>query len=247
VSGASGSAFSSAQYDEAYPPGVERSFWHVARNAIIAEELARAGMDRAPLLEIGCGPGIVVGSLRAKGMDCTGCDLAEPLVPESVRPFVRTGTDFRSLPDEARRRVKGALLCDVLEHLREPRLFLRDVVEGLPSLTHLLVTVPARKELWSDWDDHYGHFRRYDPSGLELDLEGAGLAPLGLRYFFHALYAPMLLARGRRRSTTIAAPKARGVHELLGRAFVLEGRLLPPWVPGTSLVAIARVTARTPT
>ena len=54
------SAFNRDQYTDAYAPGIERLFWHVARNATILRWLRRCGMDAEKLLEIGCGPGIVV-------------------------------------------------------------------------------------------------------------------------------------------------------------------------------------------
>jgi SAM-dependent methyltransferase len=234
-------AFSAAQYDEAYPPGVERSFWHVARNAILTREVVRAGMARMPLLEIGCGRGIIVSHLRRHGIDCIGCDLASPNVPQEVQASVFTATDFRDLPLERRARIEGALLCDVLEHLSDPGELLREVVRALPALRRILVTVPARMELWSDWDVHFGHFRRYSMRSLREELVGAGLSVARARYFFHALYGPMLVARGRHRDTTISAPSAPGLHQLLGRVFALEGKVIPRWVPGTSIVAIAEV------
>jgi hypothetical protein len=234
-------ALSEGQYDDAYPPGIERHFWHVARNATIATELARCGMDRLPLLEIGCGRGIIVDYLKTRGLDCIGCDPATPKVEARLAASVFTGTDFRDLPAERRRGIRGALLCDVIEHIAEQGELLREVVRGLPALTHVLVTVPARSELWSDWDVHYGHFRRYDRRMLALEIEGAGLELLSMRYFLHALYAPMLLARGRRRTTTITAPGMTPLHRLIGAAFMLEERVVPSWVPGTSLLAVARV------
>jgi hypothetical protein len=237
-------AFSAMQYEEAYPPGVERSFWHVARNATIAAQLVQSGMDGGPLLEIGCGRGIVVDYLRQRGMDCIGCDLASPTVEPRLAASVLPATDFRSLPESRRAAIEGVLLCDVLEHLEKPRDLLRAIVVSLPRLKQVLITVPARKELWSQWDVHFGHFRRYDLRGVAEEMAGGGLVVSVARYFFHALYAPMLASRGRRRDTTIAAPNAPTLHRWLGTAFVLEGRVVPAWVPGTSIIAVARVTGR---
>jgi hypothetical protein len=84
----------------------------------------------------------------------------------------------------------------VIEHLPEPVAFLRKVREALPALEGLLVTVPARQELWSEWDRHYGHFRRYDLASLRATLDTAGFKPLFAGYFFHSLYLPAFLLRG---------------------------------------------------
>lgn len=155
--------FTTQQYDESYPAGIEHHFWNSARNSIIARALAQADMATGNLLEIGCGRGIVLEHLRRRGMECIGCELANAPVPEGLRPFVYTGTDFRSLPDETRKRIDGVLLCDVVEHIPDAGSFLGEIRTAFPRLRRVLVTVPARHELWSAWDEHYGHFRRYSP------------------------------------------------------------------------------------
>ncbi len=235
-----GTAFSEDQYEEAYPLGVEAHFWHVARNATIADQVERAGMSRGPLLEIGCGRGIIVDHLRRRGIDCVGCDLARPPVASHLAAYVFPGCDFRLLSPERRASITGVLLCDVLEHLPVQGELLGALSAYFPSLRRILVTVPARSELWSEWDAHYGHFRRYDTRMLAEEIRGAGLELVTARYFFQALYPPMLLAR-RRRSTRSAAPRALSFHRFLGKALFLEGRVVPRWVPGASLLAVARV------
>jgi SAM-dependent methyltransferase len=230
--------FTLRQYDESYPPGIERHFWNSARNAIIATTLAQTDMATGSLLEIGCGTGIVLDHLRRSGIDCIGCDLANAPVPDRLRGFVSTGTDFRTLPVETRNNIDGVLLCDLIEHVPNAASFLAEIRAALPRVRRILVTVPARKELWSVWDEHYGHHRRYDPASLEADLRQGGFEPLSIRYFFHSLYGAMYVAR-RRRSETIAAPRWLLPHRLMAMAFRAEYALLPYRMPGTSLIAVA--------
>jgi hypothetical protein len=111
------SAFSREQYADNYPPGIERLFWNVARNATILRWLRAAGMDRMRLLEIGCARGIVVDYLRGRGIDCIGCDLGRPPVPPRLTNSVYPTTDFRTLPLAIRNSIGGVLLCDVIEHI----------------------------------------------------------------------------------------------------------------------------------
>jgi 2-polyprenyl-3-methyl-5-hydroxy-6-metoxy-1,4-benzoquinol methylase len=66
-------------------PGVEKHFWTMARIGIVTKTLrnaARAGLCSAKgrILDVGCGPGIVVGALREKGYDIWGVDLGNPSV-----------------------------------------------------------------------------------------------------------------------------------------------------------------------
>ena len=103
-------------------------------------------MDGWPLLEIGCGRGIVVEHLRGRGTDCVGCELAAVSVLDHLRGIVLDRTDFADLPTEQRGRIRRAMLCDVIEHLPEPLAFLRKVRGALPALEGVLVTVPARQD-----------------------------------------------------------------------------------------------------
>ena len=235
-------AYTLDQYDENYPPGIERYFWNVARNAIIARSLKRSGMSGWPLLEIGCGRGIIVEHLRRQGIDCVGCELAAAAVPDHLRGIVLDRTDFADLPTGEREQIRGVLLCDVIEHLPEPVAFLRAVRGALPALERLLLTVPARQELWSEWDRHYDHFRRYDLASLRATLGMAGFKPLFTGYFFHGLYLLAFLLRGGRlRSTSVKAPSLSWLHAIVGAAFQAEEIMLPSVLPGTSALIVASI------
>ncbi len=233
-------AYTVDQYDENYPPGIERYFWNIARNAIIARSLKRSGMDGWPLLEIGCGRGIIVEHLRRRGIDCVGCELAAAPIPDHLRRVVLDRTDFADLPAEQRARIRGVLLCDVIEHLPEPVAFLRKVRGALPALKGVLMTVPARQELWSEWDRHYGHFRRYDLASLRATLDAAGFKPLFAGYFFHGLYLPAFLLRGGR-TASVKTPSLSWLHVIAGAAFQAEEMILPSVLPGTSAIITASV------
>jgi hypothetical protein len=232
--------FDETQYDKLYPPGMERHYWHRARNAVVASALTREGLAGARLLEIGCGRGFVTQALREAGFDCYGVELAQ-VVPD-VAAFVRTGIGFEDLPLSERVAVRGALLLDVLEHVEEPVAFLEQIRTALPSMERLVLTVPARGEAWSKWDEFNEHRCRYDRSMLRRELDAAGYAVRSCRYFFHGLY-PLALAinavGATRRTHNIAPPPESLVHRLAGRWFAAETRLLPGFLPGTSLVCVA--------
>jgi 2-polyprenyl-3-methyl-5-hydroxy-6-metoxy-1,4-benzoquinol methylase len=71
--------FDAVQYALPYAPGVERHFWNVARNRIVERHLRRALATQRRsgrlVLDVGCGPGIVVDHLRRAGIDCHGVEL----------------------------------------------------------------------------------------------------------------------------------------------------------------------------
>ncbi len=234
-------AFDTAHYDKAYPDGIERHYWHRARNAVLASALQREGLRGPPLLEIGCGRGLVTQALRDAGFDCRGVELAHAVPPDRIAPFVRTGIAFQDLPEAERGDVRGALLLDVLEHVEDPVDFLAQIRSALPRCERLLVTVPARRELWSRWDEFYGHRCRYDRTLLRRELDAAGYAVRSCRYFFHGLY-PFALAfkvLGAARATEVVAPPESLLHRAVGGWFAAESAPLLGFLPGTSLLAVA--------
>lgn len=235
-------AYSAQQYEQNYPQGIGDYFWNLARNHVIADTLRAAGLTDQPMLEVGCSTGVVLRYLRARGMDCQGCELGLPPVAPEVMDHVHLGVDACDLPEDLRNRITVLLLCDVIEHVPEPEVFLGRLRGAFPNARHLLVTVPARREIWSNYDDYFGHFRRYDRPLLDRELAAAGWAPSTRRYFFHALYAVMAVLNllGVKRGVDQSAPSRPGLHRLMAAMCRWEARLLPAALIGSSLIAVAQ-------
>lgn len=234
------SAFDRGQFESIYPEGVERHYWNRCRNRVIARMLRRTGAQ-GPMLEVGCGKGLVVAALSAMGHDITGVDIAqvEPLAAAAGK--VRTGTDAFGLPQVERRRYRTLLLLDVLEHLKDPAGFIHRLRAAFPSAAWIIVTVPARQELFSAHDTFNRHFRRYDPRTLRHHLDASGAGVWRAAYFFHALYpAAWLQARLMKERRRFVAPPPglpSLVHGVLAALLYAEHRLLPGSWPGTSIIA----------
>ena len=138
------------------------------------------------------------------------------------------------------------MLLDVIEHIEDPGEFLRGLLDALPAVETILVAVPAREELWSNYDEHYGHFRRYDETQLRAHLGDGGTTPVELYYAFRALYPfAWLLARFQKnRSIQVFAPSGilALIHRYVAGLLRWEARLLPPALPGMSLLCFAKRT-----
>ena len=237
--------FSAQQYESTYPDGGERHWWPLARNRIVRSVIERDAAPGAPILEIGCGPGVVVESLRAAGIDCHGVE------PASVRPlpaaagYIRTNMHATQLPESERCRYSTVLLLDVIEHLPDAGQFLREIDAAFPRLERVIVTVPARQELWSNYDSHFGHFRRYSLESLIDAGQAAGWEAQRASYFFHALYFPAWLVTRLRgsRATELTPPRGfmRLAHRLIAGLMLLDYYALPSRLPGSSLIASFRV------
>ena len=233
------SAYSAQQFQDNYASGMERHWWSRSRANIVCRALS--GFRDDTILDVGCGPGIVVRHLRKAGYECFGCDLGIPTVLYEVQDAVWTRTEAAALGPGFRGSVSVILLLDVLEHLKDPDKFLLNLLGAFPNLKAVILTVPARQELWSAWDQHFGHYRRYDRHSLLSLCKESGLRPLTLRYFFHAIYPALFtVARitGRATKSKVQQPRSL-LNILLTQVFTLEARLPIGRIFGSSLLTVA--------
>lgn len=248
------SAFTNQQYDEAYPKGIEHNFWHQARThevkLAVGDALKALGLPSdSKILEVGCGPGIVVAGLRAAGFNAHGVELAKPEPLPAAAAYLQTGASALEQTPTFTQDVRVLLLLDVIEHIEKPADFMRDLLTAYPQTQAVIVSVPARPEVWSNYDTHFGHYRRYTGLALKQDLSQAGLTHIKMRPLFALLYgaALVLTLLKRQRSLEQRAPRNLPLHKLVGLYFRLEARVLRglPFLPGLSLLAVGHHPAKT--
>lgn len=233
------SAYSSEQFGDNYPIGMENHYWIDARNRILRRHIQHFFTPSDVILDVGCGTGVVVDYLTKQGIPCYGVELGCPTITCTSKERIHTGCSVRDLPDEFRKSITSVLLLDVLEHLNNPDDLLSEIRASLPNVKKAIVTVPARKELWSNYDEHFGHYLRYSRSQLQGLIEANGGTVASMRYFFHGLYLPMLLVSklGLQRTTTNTTPTRLGIHRGIASLFALEERILSGRILGASLIA----------
>lgn len=237
-------AFSTEQYDAIYPPGIERHYWTHARNRIIADFLKKNGLQQKTILEIGCGRGIVVEYLHDIGMNIYGCDLADFDPGYKMIHRLFPATDAMNLPEQLTAEVEVILLLDVIEHIEKPDEFLNLIHRQFKSLRYILFTVPAGPELWSNYDEFNGHFRRYSAKSLlNLSLP-VGFRVKTIRHLFRLLYFPALVQVRflKQRSTTIIPPSgfSRFIHRIASSLLLLDYKFILYNLKGTSLIMLAQ-------
>lgn len=237
--------------------GVESvSPWHAERNRLIGAALAREGGLPTQFLEIGAGNGIVSAHLRDLGVDATAVEPDRGAAAVSAGRGVPTICglleDLR-LPAGS---IEAAGLFDVIEHVSDPGPLLVEAHRILAADGVLAVTVPAMPSLWSQADEHAGHFRRYDEAQLRVELERAGFRVEHCQTAFLALVPVVWVTRtlpyqlGRRRTQEVEARVGTRQVAAYGRLGRAAGRLafaaerpLRRWLAlpsGTSLIATAR-------
>ena len=224
----------------------EEHWWFLGRRRVLAallENLDPPGDWR--VLDVGCGTGGNFAFLDAYGR-VEGCDYSE----EAIRFCrMRGGTpvqvaDIYELPYEDDS-FDLATCLDVIEHLRFDLLAFRELARVLKPGGHLLVTLPARPRLYSDFDCVAGHLRRYTVPQIKMLLRGGGFEPLRVTGYT-ALVHPVVrfykwkgsITDGRGNHSqgmdTMYASTDRLLRFMLG----VEARIISRWdLPGASSVA----------
>ena len=87
------------------------------------------------------------------------------------------------------------LLTDVLEHIEDDRAMFAELVAAASPGCYFLVTVPADPSLWSQHDESFGHYRRYDVARLAEVWAGLPVTPLMVSYFNSRLLPIVRLVR----------------------------------------------------
>ena len=180
-----------------------RSFWCRTRNRVLHQVFERFTDRSRPLdvLEIGCGIGGVIASLRRMpNLRLTGSEIyiqglryARAKMPDV--DFIQL--DATDIPFRGAFDVVGAF--DVLEHIEEDELVMRQVHEALRPDGLFIVTVPQYQWMWSPLDEIVHHKRRYSRREMQDKLRRAGFELVYMTSFVTALFPSMLLTRLRPR------------------------------------------------
>jgi 2-polyprenyl-3-methyl-5-hydroxy-6-metoxy-1,4-benzoquinol methylase len=235
-----GTEFNIDQFDSIYPVGIENHYWNSAKNRIVSHALSNY-LNTADILEVGCGRGVVVKYLLSKCYKVRGVELADIPIEDDLTSYIKSGTDVFSLDLQEYKQVDTILLCDVIEHLEFPDQFLKKLKSKFPSLKRFVITVPARQEIFSNYDTFNGHYRRYDIKSLLNDFKDIPGTAKKLSYSYHSLYIPakILLNTKGEREVQIKAPKGfivKLIHNILSRTLFIEYLILPSRWKGTSLL-----------
>jgi hypothetical protein len=148
--------------------------------------------------------------------------------------------------EKEQRAIGFVMLMDVLEHQPDDGAFLTELVSKMEPGATLILSVPASRRLWSDWDVALGHHRRYDRTGLRRLFETVPVSVREVSYLFPELVPAAWVRKWRRRSAPAQAPAEEAQFPHLPTAIneALYGlaratlRLRPRWLAGTSLFAV---------
>jgi 2-polyprenyl-3-methyl-5-hydroxy-6-metoxy-1,4-benzoquinol methylase len=241
----SSSSYSANEFDTNYPVGMENYYWTYARNRILLRELKRNGLADKKLLEIGCATGLVVSYLRKNGINILGVELGNADVLPDVKDVIFNHQDCLDLPQDFRESVEVLMLLDVIEHIEDPAGFLKSVVDRYPNASEIVISVPARAELWSSYDVEYRHFRRYDYAMVRQNVAALPFQISRMDYLFKVLYPPAWLASktSGKRNHVVRPPLTKAmirIHRILSFVLYLDYLILPRALWGSSILAVLK-------
>jgi SAM-dependent methyltransferase len=229
--------------------GADRShWWFRSKAALVATALHRSvgpRDERGWLVDVGGGAGGVTALLGWPPDRVAVFEGNHALATQAHRAHglaaVRTAADRVPVADGA---AEVVCLLDVIEHLHDPIVALRETGRALAPDGRLVVTVPAHTWLWSAADEQLGHVKRYTTPALATELAAAGFEPVLLTHVFSWLVPPVFLTRKLvgRGSAELGLDKTSFALDTAAMALTgierqLLGRLRLPF--GTSLLCVA--------
>ncbi len=202
-------------YDDRYFAELFRlesgNYWFRARNALLIWALQRYFPRARDYLEIGCGTGYVLAGvaaarpdlqLHASEISSRGLPFAAGRVPQAALFQM----DARAIPFAGHFDIIG--MFDVLEHIEDDRGVLAQAYRALRPGGGLIVTVPQHRFLWSRYDEHAHHVRRYAAAEIAEKVAAAGFRIMMTTSFVSLLLPLMLLSRR-------ARPSPQGNYDVL--------------------------------
>jgi len=213
-----------AEYEKMYEIE-DRYWWFIGRRNLVKWLLKQHKVNGKEklLFDLGCGTGL---NLVAFGDQCQaiGSDRSETALTfcrsRSVENIFTCDARAISLSENS---VDVVTALDVLEHVREDTVALKEINRVLKPDGKLIAIVPAYGFLWSEHDEALHHHRRYVAREMRAKLVACDFEIERSTYFITALFFPILFFRlwqGLRRTSIQPT---------------VSYRMLPSWV-NTTLV-----------
>ena len=225
------------------------------RREVILSLLGRVDAGQGMrIIDIGSGQGDMAGAIRERfpSAEILGIELAQSgveisrLKVPSARFIQCDLSDHVTPPGELRGWATHAVCSEVIEHLDDPGLLLRNARAFMGQDCCLIVTAPGGP--MSAFDKHIGHRKHWRQQEIEILLRESGFTPervSGMGFPFFNLYRCLVILRGKKLITDVSAGPGRSASWTARMAMAVFQRLIrlnrnsSRW--GWQMVAKARV------
>jgi len=176
----------------------DKHFWFQSRNKLIVWAINKYFPVAQNFLECGCGTGCVLSNTEQNlpHLSLTGFDLyAEGLnyAAKKTHNVKLTTMDICNTTYKSEFDLIGAF--DVIEHIQDDLLALRNMHSMLKPSGGCIITVPQHPHLWSTPDEIAYHKRRYTKTEIKKKLKACGFKIIRITSFISLLYPFMLISR----------------------------------------------------
>ena len=175
----------------------DHNWWFVGMRRISLSMLGRPApvADGAPILDVGCGTGIMLEHLAPVG-EATGLDFSSTALSfcrqRGAERLVQARGEQLPFSDSS----FGAVTAfGVIEHIDADREALAEWARVLRPGGSLVLLTSAYQWLWSGHDVSNHHTRRYLTKEVAALLRDAGLEPTKVSYVNSILFPPILVVR----------------------------------------------------
>jgi len=203
------------QHWDVYHQSAEENPAQNYRREVIFSLLGIPGKGKgARILDIGSGQGDMIAAVRAQypeaellGVELSqsGVAIAGRKVP-AARFVQRDLLQPMDLPEGQRGWATHAICSEVIEHIDDPALLLRNARQYMAPDCQLALTAPGGP--MSAFDKHIGHRRHWGPVDVERVLRDAGYDPRrvsGVGFPFFNLYRCLVILRGEKLIQDVSA------------------------------------------
>jgi len=227
----------------------EKHFWFITRKEFILKKISKVISIDKKIIEIGAGTGNITKYLIKHGyknisvgeMHLDGLKYAKLYGIKDCYQFNLLNIPFEDEFDTI-------MMFDVLEHLENDSLALKNIKQALKPKGIIALTVPAHMWLWSKNDTTACHKRRYNKRELKSILLKEGFDTLTINYFFIFITPLLLLRRFINRDTpqNIEKTKEIKINKYINQALLHISRFenrFNKFIPnffGGSILVIAR-------
>ncbi len=146
--------------------------------------------------------------------------------------------DFNSKYPELIEKFDTVIALNVIEHITDDLLAIRNAKALLKKNGKLVILVPAGQWLYNSIDRELGHIKRYSKSGLNELMESAGLFVADCRYFNAAAILGWWVSGNILREKTISSAKLN-IYNRMIPFFKIMDWFISPFM-GISVISVGR-------
>ena len=151
------------------------------------------------ILEIGCSSGWLIDNLKKKfkKINYVGVDVVKQPIEKLAKKYPNIPFLIFDITKNPLKKIKfdNIIMLNVLEHIRNDDLALKNSKELLKKNGKIFIEVPANQFLYDNYDKQLMHFRRYEMSSLLMKLEKNGYEVLKKNHLGFFCFFPFFFVK----------------------------------------------------